>query len=143
MLFSLTNAKAMPNPEAPFPNFTTLPANLHPMSYADSVFSPHRFGLEQTSTPWVLFDDQANTVVLSSAKNFMVTKMVGDGKTSLGNDLNMKMVTVPADFTRQVLLVVGPGIGQTMNVWGRALSDFYGKTRPANDADTLLKYFGY
>ena len=143
VLFSLTNAQAMANPQTPFPNFTTFPSNLHPMSYGDSVFSPHHFDLEQTSTPWVLFDDAANTVVVSSAGHFMVSKMVGDGKTSLGNDLNAKLLTVPADFTRQVLLVAGPGIGATIDVWGRALSDLYGKARPANDADPLLKYFGY
>lgn len=143
VLFSETNEKAMANPQTPFPNFTTFPSNLHPMSYADGVFSPHRFGLEQTSTPWVLFDDAANTVVLSSAGHFMVSKMVGDGKTSIGNDLNAKLLTIPAGFTRQTLLVAGPGIGQSMETWGHALSDLYGKVRPANDADPLLKYFGY
>lgn len=143
VLFAVTNAQATANPQTPFPNFTKFPPNLHPMSYADGVFSPHRFGLEQTSTPWVLFDDAANTVVVSSANHFMISKMVGDGKASIGSDLNAKLATLPAGFTHQTLLVAGPGIGGTLETWGRALTDMYGKVRPANDADPLLKRFGY
>lgn len=143
VLFAVSYARAAANPKTPFPNFTTFPPDLHPMSYADGVFSPHRFGLEQTSTPYVLFDDRANAAVISSANHFLISKMVGDARTSLGSDLNGKLAQIPAGFTHRTLLVAGPGIGQTLETWGRALTDLYGKNRPPNDADPLLKRFGY
>jgi hypothetical protein len=41
------------------------------------------------------------------------------------------------------MLVVSPGIGQTYQIWGQAMTDLEGKVRPANDADPILKYIGY
>jgi hypothetical protein len=48
-----------------FPRFTEFPKNLHHFSYKNEVFAPRSFALEQTGTPWLLFDDQQRTVVLS------------------------------------------------------------------------------
>jgi hypothetical protein len=46
-----------------FPRFTEFPKNLHHFSYKNEVFAPRSFALEQTGTPWLLFDDQQRGVV--------------------------------------------------------------------------------
>ncbi len=143
LLFSLKALKAATQMTTDFPNFTTFPQNLHPMSYDDGAFSPHVFRLAHTATPWVLFDDQAHTAVLSPASDFLVAQMHGDGKTSLASGLNAELTGIPAGFTHSTLLVVGDGIGQTMQTWGQALTDLNGKTRPTQDAGRVLKYLGY
>jgi len=143
VLFSLTARRPAARLAAEFPHFTAFPAGLHPMSFEDSAFSPHTFRLAHNATPWVLFDDQAHTAVLSAASDFIVSQMHGDGKTALASGLNPELSNLPAGFTHRSLLVVGGGIGQTVQAWGRALTDLTGKQRPGSQADLLLKYFGY
>ena len=41
-----------------FPRFTQFPKDLHRFSYKNEVFAPRSFTLEETGTPWLLFDDQ-------------------------------------------------------------------------------------
>jgi hypothetical protein len=143
VLFSLTARQASNHLTAEFPSFTSFPQNLHPMSFEDTAFSPHSFRLAHNATPWILFDDKAQTAVLSPASDFLVAQMHGDGKTTLASGLNPELTGLPAGFTHRSLLVIGGGIQATMQTWGRALTDLAGKTRPAADADMLLKYFGY
>jgi len=142
VLFSLTARRAARANEE-FPRFTAFPQNLHPMSFEDSAFSPHTFRLAHNATPWVLFDDQAHTAVLSAASDFIVSQMHGDGKSLLGSGLNPELTGLPAGWTHRSLLVVGEGIGHTVQTWGRALTDLTGKQRPGSQADLLLRYFGY
>jgi len=142
VLFSLTARRAARANEE-FPRFTAFPQNLHPMSFEDSAFSPHTFRLAHNATPWVLFDDQAHTAVLSAASDFIVSQMHGDGKSLLGSGLNPELAGLPAGWTHRSLLVVGGGIGHTVQMWGRALTDLTGKRRPGSQADLLLRYFGY
>lgn len=141
--FALTTRQAASHLTQEFPRFTTFPQNLHPMSFEDGAFSPHVFRLAHNATPWVLFDDQAQTAVLSSASDFIVSQMHGDGETFLASGLNPELTGIPAGWTHRSLLVVSPGIGATVRAWGMALTDLSGKTRPSNQADLLLKYLGY
>ena len=50
---------------------------------------------------------------------------------------------LPAKFTQQTLLALTHGINHAWDIWGRGLTDLQGRKRPANDADIVLKYFGY
>lgn len=143
VLFSSTARQPAARLAAEFPRFTSFPQNLHPMSFEDSAFSPHAFRLAHNATPWVLFDDQAHAAVLSAASDFIVSQMHGDGKSLLASGLNLELSNVPAGWTHRSLLVVGGGIGHTVQMWGRALTDLTGKQRPGNQADLLLKCFGY
>ncbi len=141
--FAVTTPQAMSRPTPDFPAFTTFPQNLHTLSFEDRVFSPHVFHLPQGGTPWFLFDDAAHTAALSPASDFLVAQMHGDGKTLLASGLNPTLANVPAGFTHRSLLVLGPGIGATFHAWGDALTADSGKTRPADDADMLIKYLGF
>ena len=130
---------AMPD----FPDFDTFPTQLHHLSYEDSNFTPAVFGLDQTSTPWLLFDDSKNTAVLSPSSDFIVAQMHGDGSSKIASGVVSTLKTLPAGFTHSSLFVVGKGIESTFHKWGGALTSISGKRMPDDDNDPMLKYFGY
>jgi hypothetical protein len=143
VLFSETSVQASAQPPSPFPNFTTLPQNLFQLSYRDFAFSSPRFDLEKDAGPWLLFDAQDHALILSPASHFPIACMAGDGETQLAVGFNEHLCNIPAGFTQQSVLVPTQGINHAFDVWGRALTDWEGKKRIPNDADTVLKYLGY
>jgi hypothetical protein len=142
-LFLQTCRSAAEIPPPAFPDFTELPAGLHIFSYGHHEFAPPRFVATDISTPWLLFDDHANAVVISPASHFMVASMRGDGKREVASGFNPALKNVPADFSQQTLVAFGQGINWTWDSWGRALRDLFHAKRPSNDADIMLKYLGY
>jgi len=142
-LFSQTCGVAAGLPPAAFPAFTKLPPALHVFSYGHSNFSPPDFAAGDTSTPWLLFDDNANAFVISPASHFMVASMIGDGRTEVASGFNPQLRDLPAGFTQQTLVTFGQGINRTWDTWSGALLDLLHANRPSNDADTVLKYLGY
>lgn len=143
VLFRLMTKNAMPQLAAKFPDFSSIPARLHPYSFADHAFAPPRFQLETNGTPWLLFDNAAHAAIMSAADRFMITTMAGDGVHEMANELNPGVQDLPANFSYGTLLVLGSVIHTTWSTWGNALLALSGKTRPANDADTGLRYLGY
>ena len=142
-LFSLESPQELTGPTPDFPDFTAFPSGLHTMSYRDVVFSPHSFDLQQTSTPWVFFDDHFNTAVLSPASDFIVAQMSGSLDTSLASGINSNITALPAGFKHLTALVIGSGIESTIHEWGNALTALSDKPKPNDDSDLMLKYLGY
>ena len=142
-LFTQTCGTATPVPPAPFPDFTNVPSALHVFSYGHHEFAPPKFTATEISTPWLLFDDQANSFVISPASHFLVASMIGDGHTEVASGFNPAFHNLPAGFTQQTVVACGHGINATWDDWGPALLAWPGGPRPANDADTVLKYLGY
>lgn len=126
-----------------FPDFTTIPGSLYHFSYHDVDFSIPEFILNQTSTPWLLFDKNKNSCVISPASDFIVARLSGDGETHISSELNPEVQQLPANFTHSTMMVFDKGIQNTWNVWGNAMRSLYNRQRPANDADKVLEYFGY
>ena len=143
VLFSMNAPAGVSVTNVAFPSFARFPADLHGFSYGEKNFAPPNFGLEENGTPWLLFDDAANTTVLSPATNFFVARLFGDERTRITSGLKSEIGTLGRPVTHQSLLVFGHGIGATFEAWGHVLTDLYGKKRPAYDADPTLKYFGY
>lgn len=143
VLFSQTCGAGAEVPPAAFPAFTKLPPSLHIFSYGHHEFAPPQFAASELSTPWLLFDDQAGALVISPASHFMVASMIGDGRNKVASGFSATLRNLPPGFTQQTLVVFGHGINQTWDAWGRALVALQGAKRPANDADTVLKYLGY
>jgi len=119
-----------------------------PALYTDSVIArrtSHRrvSRWSKTVPPWVLFDDSANTVIVSPATNFFLAQMSGDGQTRITSGLRPEVGVLEKPLTHSTLVVFGRGVGATVDAWGRILTDLYGKQRPRYDADPTLKYFGY
>jgi hypothetical protein len=143
VVFAETCVTATELPPAPFPSFTTVPEALHVFSYQQKNFAPPSFSANDCSTPWLLFDDAANALVISPASHFMVAAMIGDGHHQLASGLNPKLRNLPAGFTQQTILAYGHGINPTWDLWGKSLVAGQGSERPGNEADTILKYFGF
>jgi hypothetical protein len=143
ILFSDTSTQAITKPAAPFPNFTTLPAGLFPFSYHDGYFADPQHSLKTISSPWLFFDAQDHALLISAASHFLIATLIGDGQTQIASVFNDKLSNLPADFSHQTIMALGNGINVTYDLWGRALTDLQGKKCPANDADPVLKYFGY
>ncbi len=143
ILFAQTCGAAMELPPSAFPDFRVQPEGLHVFSYGHHTFAPPQFSTADTSTPWLLFDDRADALVISPASHFMVASMAGDGRTEIGSGLNPNLRNLPAGFTQQTILAFGRGINHVWNTWGCALRDLQGLSRPSNQADAVLKYLGY
>jgi hypothetical protein len=142
-LFSQTCGVAAETPPAAFPAFTKLPETLHIFSYGHHEFAPPDFSTTEISTPWLLFDDDADAFVISPASHFMVASMIGDGRKEVASGFNPNLRNLPAGFTQQTIVAFGKGINKTWDLWGRALIDLQGSKRPADDVDAVLKYLGY
>ncbi len=143
VLFSYKYLKAANPASVSFPSFTGIPNRLHHFSYKNDAFAAPQFDLGQYGTPWLLFDNKANAAVISPASHFIIAAMQGDGDHLIESGLNKQLSGVPAGFTQQTLMAISPGIRHTFDTWGSALIALGGKTRPGNESDTTLKYYGY
>jgi hypothetical protein len=149
-IFSVTYVDAVDHSPGAFPVLKNLPENLLAFRYGeDAHMHPPMFTLkgkdakEQYGGPFCLFDHDANAMVISPASNFMVGMLDGDQEQGISCGLNRTLKNVPAGYTQQTILAVGHGINRTWDAWGHALTNLYGKKRPANDADAGLKYLSY
>lgn len=143
ILFYLSLPNGSDNSLVAFPNFTSFPGSLYHFSYENVNFSNPQFKLNETSTPWLLFDDNKNACVISPASDFLVAKMTGDGRSNISSALNPEVKQLPAHFTHTTIMVFNTGIRTTWDTWGNALRQLYHRRRPANDADKVVNYFGY
>lgn len=143
VLFTLTCDRATDQLPVVFPRFTSFPAGLHPFSFGNSPFAPPRFKLETNCTPWLLFDNHANAVLISPADRFMLASMAGDGVHEIASGLNPGVHGLSAGFSYSTLMAFAPGIRAVWNTWSGAFLALQGAVRPANDADVGLRYLGY
>ncbi len=141
VLFSVTYNNASPN-ASPFPVVSTYPQNLLHLSFNGQFAFPSFTGMLPDS-PWIYFDGAANTFIVSAASDYMVTATTPGASGQIQAGISSQITTLPAGMTHRTLLTVGQGINQTLATWGKALTDLGGKTRPANDADALLKSVSY
>jgi hypothetical protein len=127
---------------APFPKLTNYPKNLHHLSYTGQ-FAHANFNALADDSPWLFFDDQQDAFLLSPASDFMIASTTQNKDGSILSGINSAVSTLPAGFTHKTLLAITQGINNVYDLWGHALTDLHGKTRPANDADITLNELGY
>lgn len=128
---------------SPFPEFHEVPQTLMRASYRVFKFSPIDFGNLDSQGPWLFFDRQLNTIVLSPADNFLVADMEEHPDGGLSSGIAAQIATLPAGFTHRTLLCFGQGINRTISNWGGALQKLEGKAPVPNDEDVVLNKFGY
>jgi len=150
VLFSETFDDAVNGSPGPFPVLSQLPPKLLAFRYGEDAhmggMAFHLTGLHADQPyggPFLLFDDQADAMILSPASDFMIARLDGDQQHGLSSGFNAALKSVPAGYHHQTILAIGAGINHTWDAWGHGLTDLYGKARPASDADTGLKYLGY
>jgi hypothetical protein len=125
-----------------FPQLSTYPANLYHLSY-QYAFAQYTFTKFDADSPWIYFDGQGNTFILSPASNFMITSTGKNGTGAINSGISFSIATLPAGFVHQTFLVVGQGINNTLQTWGHAMTNLQGKTRPPNDDGAVLNTLGY
>ena len=141
VLFTDTYSDAAANASAHFPSFSTYPAMPYRLAY-EGIFSLANFGRAGPGSPWIYFDDQRNTIVLSNASQFNVGQLsITNG--NLTSVIDESLNGIPAGYSHRTLLVSGSGMGETMRAWCRALLALQGKDVPASDADAVLAQLGY
>lgn len=143
VLFSLTLPKGFRQSPEDFPIFQQIPSGLSPFSYKNVNFAPPTFSLVPSSTPWLFFNQQDQAFVISPASDFMISRMQSSDTWPISSGLNQGLHPYTRPFTHQTLMVMGEGIQHTWDQWGGFLRAMYHRKRPANDADKVLKYFGY
>lgn len=126
-----------------FPDFATLPAGLMELSYKVDTFSKYEFGSLGGEGPWVLFDGGRRAMVLAPADHFLVAGMRDGPDGADAGGIDPTIATLPAGFEHGTMLVLGNGIGATLDAWGHALQVLNGKKPVPDDADVLLSSFGY
>jgi len=143
VLFSLSLPKGSDSTFQTFPKFKTFPQGMNKFSYYNDVFAPPQFRLNETSTPWLFFDNQMNSFIISPASDFIVSRMIGNGDNLIASGLNPGIKYFPVNFIHSTILVFTKGIRKAWGTWGEALRAIYKRRIPANDADPVLKYYGY
>lgn len=125
----------------PFPSLS-YPQGLSHLAW-NGMFAYPEFKALLPDSPLAFFDGEANTFVISPASNYMTAATSFGPNGELQPRISGQIATLPAGFSQSTLVAYGQGINSTLDAWGRALTDLTGKTRPANDADTLLKTVSY
>src|SRR5579859_3206301 len=128
-----------------FPVLSQLPALPYKLSYHDSPFSPYQLNtLDQApDSPWLFFDASANGFVISPASDFLIARQSLHADGALSADVSADLSALSGPLTHQTVLVVGTGLNQLFDTWGRTLTTLHAKARPSNDADLTLTRLGY
>ena len=126
-----------------FPAFTTFPQGLFHLSFTNHAFFPPGFYLAHTATPWILFNHTFATVVMSPLHSFMTNTMIGTGHSLLGQTVGSHVRLTGGTLPLTTIMVFGHGIEHTFRRWGRTLTTAFYRPRTANNANAMLKYFGY
>jgi hypothetical protein len=141
VVFTMSQPVAANNAIA-FPNLSEYPSGTSHLAFS-GTFAPPTFSDLPAESPWVFFDGAGKTFVLSAAANFMAASNVRGAKGELGSGIASQIVSLPAGFQHQTLLVIGQGINQTIDTWGHTLTALYKKPRPSSDADLGLAKISY
>jgi len=142
VLFTHTYLSASTNDLA-FPNFTTYPTGMNFVDYQDVGFFTYDFTALHGDSPWLFFDTNYNSFVISPDANFMIANDSMNGNGSISCGINSGITNLPSGFTHQAILVIQNGINSTFETWGNDLTALSGKVRPANDAAVELNKLGY
>jgi hypothetical protein len=130
-----------------FPKFSSVPNLAHHITYGGGGAMELDFINYQKTTlvpdsPFVYFDDSANTFILSGASHFPNTQTTSSGGV-LTSGIQSNIATLPAGFEVSTILVADTSFNRAYESWGQALLSFTGKTVVANDATPVLGKFGY
>lgn len=141
VLFTQTFQNASANAQ-PFPTFAALPKTLLHISYS-GFFGTPVFTYFGADSPWVYFDGDANTLVLSPASDYMTAETRTGVNDQIEMAINSHIPILPAGFTHKSAIAFGTGINRTLASWGSALTALTGKTRPSSMAGSMLREVSY
>ena len=102
-----------------FPVFETLPSGLMKLGYGVNTFARYQFGSLGGEGPWVLFDQARRTMVLAPADHFLAADMTNGPDGADAGGIDPRITPLPASFEHGTMLVLGVGIGATLDAWGQ------------------------
>jgi hypothetical protein len=143
VIFEDTYVEAASNAHA-FPTLSTFPQLDYRLSH-QGTFGIYQFNTfdNASDSPWLFFGGSGESFLLSAADWFTQAETTQGSDGSISAGVVSSVADVPAGFTRQTILVVGDGIGETYRTWGNALTTLGGKRRAASDTGVVLEKFGY
>lgn len=94
-------------------------------------------------SPFIFFDGNGKTLVVSAASNFIVAEQELYNGSLVTFGINSVIKKFPDEFEHKWILVFGDNINETVELWGKTLTDLSGKVRPPNDADVLLEKISF
>ncbi|MHB1022204.1 MAG: hypothetical protein ACYC46_03320 [Acidobacteriaceae bacterium] len=129
--------------DAAFPAFAAIPSGLQQLSFKRDSFAHYEFHQLTDQGPWLLFDSQNRSLLLSSADHFLVSGLTRTASGGFQSAIESSITNLPAKFTHSTLVAYADGENEAFSRWGSALLALGGKQAPANDADILLNKLGY
>jgi hypothetical protein len=129
--------------EQPFPVFEALPPGLMRFSYQRKTFGIYQFGDLGAEGPWALFDPQNETLLLSPADNFQISRVEERQDGAAESSILSGIADLPTGFSHGTLIAAGQGVNAAFDTWGKALLALGHKQPPKNDADATLARLGY
>ena len=127
----------------PFPAFQRLPEGLLRLGFQRKNFGFYEFGKLGPEGPWLLFDKQNHSMVISPADHFMISSLDELPDGSVDSRIIPNIQRFPAGIEHDTLIAAATGVNRAFAAWGSALLALGGKQRPANDADVTLAKLGY
>jgi hypothetical protein len=130
-----------------FPKLTSVPSVPHHITYGGGGgitvdFINYSLTTLVPDSPFVYFDDSANTFIISGASHFTNTQTAASGG-GITSGIQSNIATLPAGFEVSTILVADTSFNRAYESWGQALLSFTGKTLVGNDATPVLGKFGY
>jgi hypothetical protein len=130
-----------------FPKLTSVPSLPHHITYGggggmSTDFINYTLTTFVPDSPFVYFDDSANTFIISGASHFPNTQTTASGG-GITSGIQSNIATLPAGFEVSTILVADTSFNRAYEEWGQALLSFTGKTLVGNDATPVLNKFGY
>jgi hypothetical protein len=146
VIFAETSTSSVSNARN-FPKLTSVPVLAHHVTYGGGTgmatdFINYSLTSFIADSPFVYFDDSANTFILSGASHFPNTQTAASGGT-ITSGIQSNIATLPAGFEVSTILVADTSFNRAYEHWGRALLAPTGKTLVGNDATPVLNKFGY
>lgn len=142
VLFTDKRSRAGAN-DAAFPAFAAILSGLQQLSFKRDSFAHYEFHQLTDQGPWLLFDNQNHSLLLSSANHFLVSGLTRTSTGGFQSAVESTITNLPAKFTHSTLVAYAAGESEAFSSWGSALLALGGKQAPANDADLLLNKLGY
>ncbi len=128
---------------ARFPAFTSAPPALMHMGLTRQQFSPPRFRLVNTATPWVFFNKKYQTCIFSPASEILVSRLYGNGENLIADGFNKGTVGIALKESHQTIMIFGKGIRRTIAAWGDAFRTMHHRPATSQEATPILRDFGY
>jgi hypothetical protein len=146
--------RSSPSASISFSPLTTVP-NQRPYAVLHQFpITPHHFsnagwnrafglvGWMDTDSPWVFFDDQFNTSILSAAARPISERQVwvNDGSANglVALEIDASNPQLPAGDVYSHLITFGQGIGKTFSTWGWTLRNIFARPLTGNQSDLSL-----